>query len=307
MDASRSVLGAVTWAAGAADRLRLPLHLVHVLPPAGLGYRRGVPHGRAKALLQRATRVATSVAPRVPVTRLTVNARVGSGLACYSAGARLLVVGSRPGGVPVARSGGRVLAEVTTLARCPTVVVPVGWAAVRRCKLSTRPVLVGVDGSVAGERALAFGAQTADPLGVSLVPVTAAGLANSSRTIAGGEGQDGLRPGLIARRLAAYRQHYPSLRIENAVEVGNPATTLLDLGRRAQLIVVGSRGRIGAAGPHLGPASQTMLRAGWCPVMVISPRTRYLAEPRPTAPRGVSTRSRTERDSMPVDAGVPAA
>lgn len=175
VDGSLSVLGAVGWAAAEAARRRLPLNLVHVLPwTTGSSLdRTRIRYGHAGASLHRARKAVTAVAPGVPVTTATVNGTVGPALVSYAAHARLLVVGSHRPGDPMSQAPNQIVGEVTAHAECPAVVVPPKWTGSWASTPSTRPVLVGVDGSLAGERALAFATDAAMRLGVSLVPLTA--------------------------------------------------------------------------------------------------------------------------------------
>lgn len=52
---------------------------------------------------------------------------------------------------------------------------------------------------------------------------------------------------------------------------GHPVMTLLEYGERAQLIVVGNRGRGGFKGMLLGSASQALVQHAPCPVPIVRP------------------------------------
>lgn len=310
VDDSLSFLGAVAWAAAEVDRRRLPLYLVQVPPPpAG-----PIPHQgterRARALLRRARGVVGAVTPSAPVTIATVSGSVGPALVSYAAHARLLVVGSHRLDGPIQLAACRVLAAVTAHARCPAVVVPRKWAGSWASTPCTHPIIVGVDGFAGGERALASAAETADRRGVPLIPLTAG--TGVSAGIAGGAGNDSCsqrseeqKRGLITRRLASCQERYRGLRIEPLIVAANPVESLLEVARRAQLIVVGSRGPAAVPGVLLGSTSQTMLRSSPCAVVVLSP---FTADPcAPSAPPcdEVTGRPRAQSGTATVRVRIP--
>jgi nucleotide-binding universal stress UspA family protein len=309
VDCSLSILSAVGWAAAEAARRRRPLNLVHVLPsttessPAQTRIR----YGHAGASLHWAREAVAAVAPGVPVTTATVNGTVGPALVSYAAHARLLVVGSQRPGDAIPQSPNRILGEVTAHAKCPAVVVPPKWTGSWASTPSTRPVLVGVDGSLAGERALAFATDAAMRLGVSLVPLTAgtdtaaalARAANGPRCKRGEE----LSRELIAQRLASYQERYPGLTIEPLIVVDNPVESLLEIGRRAQLIVVGSWGRVAEPRAGVGSMSQMLLRHSPCAVVVLSPFTPHPSTVCAAPPPEVTVKLRSGKDTVPVHTG----
>ncbi|MGH3997849.1 MAG: universal stress protein, partial [Pseudonocardiaceae bacterium] len=284
--------------------------LVHVLPLAtgSSPDRTRIRYGHAGASLHRAREAVAAVAPGVPVTTATVNGTVGPALVSYATHARLLVVGSHRPGDPIPQSPNRTLADVTAHAECPAVVVPPKWTGSWASTPSTRPVLVGLDGSLAGERALAFATDAAMRLGVSLVPLTAgtdtaAALPSRAGDGARCEGGEELARELIAQRLADYQERYPRLRIEPLIVVDNPVESLLEVGRRAQLIVVGSWGRVAEPRALAGSMSQMMLRHRPCAVVVLSPFTPRPSTVRAAPPPEVTVRLRSGKGAVIVHTG----
>jgi len=79
-------------------------------------------------------------------------------------------------------------------------------------------------------------------------------------------------------RLAAWQERYQDIHVERLVQRGRPAQALLDLGDRAQLLVVGSRGRGGLAVLALGSTSQAMMSYALCPVVGARGGTRPAAK-----------------------------
>jgi nucleotide-binding universal stress UspA family protein len=61
----------------------------------------------------------------------------------------------------------------------------------------------------------------------------------------------------------------PAVDIRTAIEEGNPVKILLERSKKADLLVVGSRGRDGFKGMLLGSVSQHLVAHAECPVVVI--------------------------------------
>ena len=73
----------------------------------------------------------------------------------------------------------------------------------------------------------------------------------------------------VEELLAEEAAKYPQVAVDYRVEVGYPASVLIDASRSASLVIVGSRGRGGFAGLMLGSTSRAVLRDAHCPVMVV--------------------------------------
>lgn len=253
VDDSNSARAAVAWAAQAADRRGLALHLVEVLPAAGgAGDEAGVPHGRARALLSRAKLIAHGISPDLEITMHTLTGRVGPALVDYATEASLLVVGSNGPGGPIPLSLGSVLGEVTTHCRCPVILVPAGGRT--RARSEDAPVLVALDDSPDGERALAFAADAADRRGVAL------------RVLSERESDQD------SPQLAQLRERHPGLEIRTDTVPPPVEDELLGADASAQLIVAPSRRRGGVLGSGwTGHFLPILCR---CPVAVVSTMTR---------------------------------
>jgi nucleotide-binding universal stress UspA family protein len=253
VDGSNSARAAVAWAAQAAERRGLALHLVEVLPSTGgAADEAGLPHGRARALLSRARSIAHRVSPNLLITMHTLSGRVGPALVNYATEAGMLVVGSNGPGGPIPLSLGSVLGEVTSHCRCPVILVPAG--ARTRARTKDAPVLVALDDSPDGERALAFAADAANRRGVVLRVLL-------------GRAADQDSP-----RLAALRDRHPGLEIRADTVTGSVEDELLGADASVQLIVVPSRRRGGVLGSGwTGHFLPILCR---CPVAVVSTMTR---------------------------------
>jgi hypothetical protein len=74
---------------------------------------------------------------------------------------------------------------------------------------------------------------------------------------------------VLAERLAGWAEKYPDVTVRRLVAGDRPARALVEESGRAQLVVVGSRGRGGISGLLLGSVSQARLHHAACPVAVV--------------------------------------
>jgi len=132
-------------------------------------------------------------------------------------------------------------------------------------------VLVGLDGSVGGERALEWALHEAAALASPVHAVTA--WAWDARLLTG----VGPRPYQRAEQLRRQQEEQiarvlgrtgpAQCRIETDVVEGDPASLLLTLSRAARLLVIGSHGEPGR--PAVGSVARACLRFAVCPVVVV--------------------------------------
>lgn len=274
VDSARVDGDATRWAADEALRHGHRLTLVHVLAPVLIDeqdprLRARIHRWRshlARQLLADTTceitsttgldadRISATVRFGTPVTKLTE----------LSSTAVMLVVGSRFHGSVGGRRLGSVSAAVSCRARCPVAVVH------RYDEThSTKPVLVGIDGSSASEHATATAFDEASRRGVGLIALHAwsdVGVIpllgmdwHDDRTTA---------TEVLAERLAGWQEHYPDVKIERRVHCDEPAHALKAEARGASLVVVGSRGRGGAATMLLGSVATAVAEGVDVPVII---------------------------------------
>ncbi|MFF7250215.1 universal stress protein [Embleya sp. NPDC008237] len=129
-------------------------------------------------------------------------------------------------------------------------------------------VLVGYDGSPGGERALAWGARAAAEAKTPLYLVTAVPTGVLGRRAHADEVRKGARA-LLEQAAERSRAAHPHLSVETSSVEGPAADVLLEASRRAELIVVGSRGHGGFAGLLLGSVSLRVCAHTTCPVVVV--------------------------------------
>jgi nucleotide-binding universal stress UspA family protein len=135
-----------------------------------------------------------------------------------------------------------------------------------------RRVVVGVDGSEAGDEALAWATEAALAADAELVLVHGWSYPYSGSRAAASEPRDDMR--LDAMRLlesCTVKAHAlaPALACQAIISEESPAKAILDAAADADLVVVGSRGHGGFAALLLGSVSRTVLQHAPCPVAVV--------------------------------------
>jgi nucleotide-binding universal stress UspA family protein len=279
VDGSESALRAVRWAAEEAARRRLPVRLVaaYALPAGrligdpGLGVDpRAVLRDAALRQLADAADAAAEAAPGTPVEQEAVSGLAVPVLEAEADRAALVVLGDRGLGGFTGLLLGSVAVALAAHGACPVVVV----RGPERAQAGPEPVVVGVDGSPAGEAAVAFAFRAAALRGAPLVAVhtwwdlqlDAQVAALVDWTAAEAQEQE-----LLAERLAGWAQEFPEVPVRRLVLRDQPARALVEESTRAQLVVVGSRGRGGVRGLLMGSVSQALLHHAECPVAVVRP------------------------------------
>ncbi|RPK80704.1 universal stress protein [Streptomyces sp. ADI98-10] len=225
----------------------------------------------AEGLVAEAVGRARAESPDVEVSHAVVTGEPLTVLEAESRAAELVVVGSRGLGGFGGLLAGSTAVHLVAHGRCPVLVV-------REQPRADGPVVLGVDGSAAGEPAVDFAFATAERRKAPLVALHAwttwnaplpapqdasAPYANPPGALAEEEET------LLSEALAGYRARYPDVVVERRVVHGRTREALIDASRSAQLMVVGARGRGGFAGLLLGSVSQAVLHHAHCPVAVV--------------------------------------
>lgn len=138
--------------------------------------------------------------------------------------------------------------------------------------MTATPITVGVDGSADSVRALRWGADYAQLVDAPMVALLAWDLeiVYGRVVLAEGESKESVE-GEARNVLAdAVREALgDDARVEQRTVRGHPAQVVAEATERAQLVVVGSRGRGGFAGLLLGSVSQHVVTHAACPVVVM--------------------------------------
>ncbi|TDT97349.1 nucleotide-binding universal stress UspA family protein [Streptomyces sp. 846.5] len=262
---------AVMWAADEAAWRGLPLLLLHSQDwPAGSSPRTTEEHpahlwstrfrATGERLLEEARTVALERHPGLAVTTRLAEGRAVHVLREAAEGASQLVLGVRhltendiffmPGG-----KGSSLVGHTP----CPLALVPEPHAV-----SGDGPVVVGVDGSAASERAVetAFEEAARGDGGLLAVEV------RRPREAGLPEFLEEARLD-VSQALAGWTEKYPDTTVAWEVLTGNPALMLATASRRARCLVVGSRGVGGFRGMVLGSTSRGLLHRSHCPLLVV--------------------------------------
>ena len=181
--------------------------------------------------------------------------------------ADLVVLGAHSGSRLAGSFFGTRAVKVAAVSHCPVAVVPAS---------EPEPgagVVVGVDGSEAASRAIAYAAEEASRRGVPLTAVYAwmppltpgleylwsEELVESQRTAA---------EEAIAIGTAGLAQRYPDLDLRREIVQSPPVAALVQAAEDAELLVVGNRGRGGISRLLLGSVSHGVLQALPCPTII---------------------------------------
>jgi nucleotide-binding universal stress UspA family protein len=277
VDGSVMAMRAVRWGAAEAGRRDLPVRLVSavggdaapVAHPELVTKYRDVLVERARATLAEAAAVVRREASGVEVETHLVTGHPVAVLRAEADRAQVVVIGNRGLSRVEGLLAGSVSVALATHAACPVVVVrgPDREAS----ETASLPVVVGVDGSPTSESAVGFAYESAASRRVGLVAVHVWSEVVADAELAALLDQQAIEDGehrLLAERLAGWAEKYPDVVVERVVTRDGPAHALLEQASRAQLVVVGSRGRGEFAGLLLGSVSNALLHRAPCPVAV---------------------------------------
>jgi nucleotide-binding universal stress UspA family protein len=276
VDGSPASDAAVRWAAREAVMRALPIKLINVVAPtlasSAMAPNHTITQGeelQARQILKQARRIVEELAgeklPDIHTERQY--AGVVPTLVDASNDARMVVVGSSGRAF---RRGmlGPVIAGLLHHANCPVTVVPDPESA-RHGIPDDAPVLVGIDGSTASEAAAALAFDEASRRGVPLLAVQAwsdvgvfpiLGMDWKTYRDEGAE--------LLGERLAGWQERYPDVEVRRRLVCDVPDRWLVDESKNAQLVILGSGGRGGYAGKHLGSVTSAVVRSARVPVIV---------------------------------------
>ncbi|MGW3725549.1 universal stress protein [Streptomyces sp. F001] len=262
VDGSASSLAAVEAAAREAQRRRAELRVVHAFSwPVRPMYAPLDPSPLNRVVTEAAQR-ARSVTPDVEVGEAVVTGDAVAVLEAESRAADLVVVGPRGMGGFIGMLLGSTAVSLAAHSQCPVMVV-------RGEPEGAGPIVLGVDGSPEGEKAVDFAFAEAALRGTEIVAVHAW---MPDYAPAGTGAESGER--LLAQALAGRTERYPDVTVRHEVASGETREVLIEASKTAQLMVVGARGRGGFAGLLMGSVSQALLHHAHCPVTVVRGKAR---------------------------------
>lgn len=283
VDGSPASDDAIRWAAATASGHGLNLHLAHALNFAHQGSGDAFintaevfewAEAEAKTLLERAVEVAHTVNADLKVSTQLATTSGAGWLIELSEQVRMLVLGASG----VGRTGETLLGSmpiaVASHGHCPVVVVR---GQLGETVPDPRPVVVGVDGTAVSERAVDAAFEEAAARHVPLVAVhvwsdmKTGTFAEAVSAATSPQEFDKSEHARLAELLASWQARYPDVQVQREVYVDGPRAHLLAWSEKAQLVVVGSRGRGGFKGLLLGSTSNALVRDAHCPVMVVRP------------------------------------
>ncbi|MFF0990064.1 universal stress protein [Kocuria nitroreducens] len=240
-----------------------------------------------EAIEQEADKIAAAAVSRaqdagVPAVAVVERGDAAGVLVHESENASSLVLGRR-GRRGVRGRLGSVTAAASAHATCPVIVLPDGWNPQARAARGAAGafggrVVVGVDRLGRDNPAVLAAVRYAARHGAGLALITVVPEALTMPT-----GSDDLdravreqltepARSLVDRVAESVRADHPDLDVETYVFSGLPADQLVEAGRSAELVVVGSRGYGGFRGLLMGSVSQAVLTEGEGPVMVVPTR-----------------------------------
>lgn len=177
-----------------------------------------------------------------------------------SATALLVTVGAHGRGGASALLIGSCVVAVAEHARCPVAVVRGRHD--DSAPPTDGPVVMGVDGSPTSDSAVAAAFDEASwrRTGLTAVHAWSESLVHLPGAHGGRGAAETAEQEVLAERLAGWQEKYPDVAVRRVVDRSNPVLSLLEHGRLAQLLVVGSRGRAmwthaAVAGPGPGRTS----------------------------------------------------
>lgn len=277
VDGSPTSDAATLWAAAEAVRRAAPLHVVcaredfvgAMMSSEGMVGRLELGDDSSAQTAESAASAAREAFPALRVTTATPYGRPARHLVEASAGADLVVVGSRGQGRLSSVLLGTTSLQTVSHAHCPVVVIR---------EPHPHPgtdlhVVVGVDGSERASAALRFAAEAAGPRGTVEV-VYAWWLEVIDGVVVTTEGSPEWRIAdeqhriLLERAVGDVPDRFPDIRFTSRSVRGHAAQVLVEAAHSADLLVVCARGRGGFAGLLLGSVSQRVLESAPCPVAV---------------------------------------
>jgi nucleotide-binding universal stress UspA family protein len=281
VDDSGGSAAALRWAAAEARRRDTPLTAVHAYlrPLAHIGTDADMVEleaerrGQAQLVLDQVLATAAEDLANLDVGRGLHRGQAAQGLLSAAAAADILVVGTQGAGGLEGVLLGSTAEQCARHATCPVVLVP------ETPTPGSGRLLVGVDGSAPARAALVWAVEEAALRGAAVDVLTVYEPYRKHGPF-GADFMDVASPGWRARFRQAAEQVADEAvagvasdgEIAVHAEAGHVAKVLVAWSERADLLVMGHRGRGGFDGLHLGSVTRQVLHHTACPVVVVRPR-----------------------------------
>jgi nucleotide-binding universal stress UspA family protein len=261
VDGSSASLVAVEEAAREAQRRRAELRVLHAFDWPVRPLYAPLDLAPLQRLVQEAAQRAKNVAPQAQISEAVMTGEAVAVLEAESQAADLIVVGHRGMGGFIGMLVGSKAVSLAAHSQCPVMVVR------GEEPHPARPIVLAVDGSSAGEKAIDFAFAEAALRGTELVAVHA-WMPDYAPPGSGTESAERL----LAQALAGRAERYPDVTVRHDVLSGETREVLIEASKTAQLMVAGARGRGGIRGMLLGSVSQALLHHAHSPVLVVRGR-----------------------------------
>jgi nucleotide-binding universal stress UspA family protein len=277
-DGSPASEAAAYWAVAEAERRPAKVRMVHVLAlpmvssPMGLAVSLQTEPLRraAERLLDKACRRIRADHPDVPIEVVVEFGGTAPALLQEATEAALVVLGSRGLGEFRDLATGSVSAHVATHAPCAVVVIPPRWESD-----DAHGIVVGVDGSEISSAAVDFAFEQAQTRSTTLTAVLAwhdpvrTGPGDMLQLVYDLDVLEQEAAAVLAESIAGHAEKYPDVLVKKELVHGHADDVLIDAGRSAELLVVGSHGRGAFRGLLLGSTSRSLVHYAPCPVAVV--------------------------------------
>jgi nucleotide-binding universal stress UspA family protein len=286
VDGSAGSRSALLWAADECQIRERLLVIVHAPDPsaAPMLVAAGEPAIRAmddagRRLLDAELIAASTRQPGVLVTSLLSHAGAADALIDLSAGADMLVVGTRGHNGFTSTMLGSVSTRAAAHSHCPVVVVPEA-PALRPASLTT-PIIVGASSTLAGRLAFEFALAEALHRGAGVLALRASRgrVPTDAGDIPGDGGKVRRADRLLPPDLQQIHARYPDVVVEPRFVRAEPSEALLSAARNAPLLVVGCHHSDDHWSTRLGPVASSILHRSPCPVVVVGERLRTTGSP----------------------------
>lgn len=275
VDGSGRSLKALMWGAHRASLHHVPVRVIHALPryevdiplfPPGR-FEEAVAHGQQ--IVDEATSLLRDAHPELDVDTDMPRGTPAQVLLAEAERAHVVVVGAKGENI------GNLLLGSTSLQLVGHAPAPV--VVVNHVTTGHRLVVVGTDGSQDSTEALAFGFRAAALDHARLHVISALGLPQGwpghlLRPLPEDDEEVAKRHQEVQNQVAAFRAQYPDVDVELHVHRVGPLRALATASHRADLLVLGSRGRGGFHGLAVGSTTHKLLHMAGCPLAVVHAR-----------------------------------